>query len=51
MTVIEGITGSIIATIIVAIAIAVYKRWFGQQIKITDPRPHGDFGMGEIRGR
>jgi hypothetical protein len=40
MTLIEGIVASVTAAIIIAIAAAAYRKWFGQQIKITDPRPH-----------
>lgn len=38
MTLIEGIIGSIIAAGIVALIVAGYRRWFGEQIKITHPR-------------
>ena len=35
---VEGIVSSIIAAILIAIAVALYKRVFGQQIVITHPR-------------
>jgi hypothetical protein len=41
VTLIEGIIGSIIATIIVAISVAWYRYVFGQRIKILDPQMNG----------
>ena len=46
---IEGIIGSVIATVLVAIAIAVYRTHFGQRVAITDPTDHGQLGAAEQR--
>ena len=59
MTLIIGIAGSIIAAVIIALALWIYRRWFGQQIKITqpadnetltDPRPLGSAHSFIVRG-
>jgi hypothetical protein len=39
VTLIEGVIGSIIAASIIALTAAAYRRWFGQKIQITRPRP------------
>jgi len=41
VTLIEGILGSIIAAGIVAMIVASYRRWFGQEIRITSPLDGG----------
>jgi hypothetical protein len=40
MTLIEGIVGSVIAAGIVALIVAGHRRWFGQRIRIIEPREH-----------
>jgi hypothetical protein len=38
VSLLQGIVGSIIAAAIVALLVGGYKRWFGQQIRITQPK-------------
>ena len=42
MSVTLGIIESLVAAAIVAVIVAAYKGWFGQQIAITKPRPGED---------
>ena len=49
MNLIVGIVGSIIAAIIIAMAVAWYKYVFGQRIKIIDPQLHGFLTTAETR--
>jgi hypothetical protein len=44
-----GIATSLIASIIYATVGGGYRRWFGQQIAITDPVPHGFLTAAEMR--
>lgn len=49
LTIIIGIATSLIASIIYGTAGGGYRRWFGQQIKITNPQENGYLGPVEVR--
>jgi hypothetical protein len=49
LTIIIGVVGSLIASIICAILVAGHRRWWGQQIKITEPAPNAFLAPVEVR--
>ena len=49
LTIILGVAGSLIASIIYATVGGGYRRWFGQQIKIKEPRENGFLAPSECR--
>src|ERR1039457_6929136 len=59
MTILTGVISSIVAAIIIGIAVEIYRRHFGKQIAIThprpdevmtDPEPNGDGFLFPVRG-